>query len=230
MIDLDHIATLSREELLELPVETLRFLEWQARWQATARPEQLPPKGDWLEWGVQAGRGWGKALCFQTLIPTPGMTIRLKDVKVGDRLLDEKRMPCTVTAIFEPEITEAYRVTFSSGEHFDACTDHQWVTFDSETAENLKPRRFPKHWADCKSGAKIRTTKELFDTQDIGHIIPCTWPNDSRIEDNHRIARIERIDPKPMRCLTVDSPNSMFLIGDTYTAFRTSDPERIELH
>jgi len=60
MIDLDHIATLSREELLELPVETLRFLEWQARWQATARPEQLPPENDWLEWGVMAGRGAGK--------------------------------------------------------------------------------------------------------------------------------------------------------------------------
>ena len=58
--DLDEIAALPPEELMALPVETLRFLEWQARWRATARPEQLPPEGDWLEWGLQAGRGFGK--------------------------------------------------------------------------------------------------------------------------------------------------------------------------
>lgn len=29
-------------------------------WHTLARPEQLPPSGDWLVWYVQAGRGWGK--------------------------------------------------------------------------------------------------------------------------------------------------------------------------
>lgn len=36
------------------------FLAWQARWLATARPEQVPPEGDWTECGVLAGRGFGK--------------------------------------------------------------------------------------------------------------------------------------------------------------------------
>lgn len=30
-------------------------------WLATARPEQLPPPGDWLTWLILAGRGWGKS-------------------------------------------------------------------------------------------------------------------------------------------------------------------------
>lgn len=30
-------------------------------WQATARPDQLPPAGDWLTWLILAGRGWGKS-------------------------------------------------------------------------------------------------------------------------------------------------------------------------
>ena len=30
-------------------------------WASWARPEQLPPPGDWLTWLVQAGRGWGKS-------------------------------------------------------------------------------------------------------------------------------------------------------------------------
>lgn len=30
------------------------------RWRHLARPEQLPPPGDWLYWLVTSGRGWGK--------------------------------------------------------------------------------------------------------------------------------------------------------------------------
>lgn len=30
-------------------------------WLATARPEQLPPPGEWLTWLILAGRGWGKS-------------------------------------------------------------------------------------------------------------------------------------------------------------------------
>jgi phage terminase large subunit-like protein len=30
-------------------------------WLGTARPEQIPPPGDWLTWLILAGRGWGKS-------------------------------------------------------------------------------------------------------------------------------------------------------------------------
>jgi phage terminase large subunit-like protein len=29
-------------------------------WSSIARPEQLPPPGDWRTWLILAGRGWGK--------------------------------------------------------------------------------------------------------------------------------------------------------------------------
>lgn len=45
---------------MALPKEDLLFLDWQARWHATARPDQIPPETDWTEMGIQAGRGWGK--------------------------------------------------------------------------------------------------------------------------------------------------------------------------
>src|SRR5580704_12694841 len=32
-------------------------------WRAKARPEQLPPPGDWNGWVVCAGRGFGKTRC-----------------------------------------------------------------------------------------------------------------------------------------------------------------------
>jgi predicted phage terminase large subunit-like protein len=33
----------------------------ESDWAAIARPEQLPPPGDWLIWLILAGRGWGKS-------------------------------------------------------------------------------------------------------------------------------------------------------------------------
>ena len=36
------------------------YIGWQARWYSTARPEQIPPDGDWTEMGYLAGRGYGK--------------------------------------------------------------------------------------------------------------------------------------------------------------------------
>src|SRR5580765_7044691 len=35
----------------------------RARWLASARPAQLPPDGDWTNWLVLAGRGFGKTRC-----------------------------------------------------------------------------------------------------------------------------------------------------------------------
>jgi phage terminase large subunit-like protein len=32
----------------------------ESAWQREARPEQLPPDGDWFVWMIMAGRGWGK--------------------------------------------------------------------------------------------------------------------------------------------------------------------------
>lgn len=34
--------------------------EWLKEWPRFARKKQLPPKGDWFYWLIQAGRGWGK--------------------------------------------------------------------------------------------------------------------------------------------------------------------------
>jgi phage terminase large subunit-like protein len=37
----------------------LGVVQWE-KWRLTARPEQLPPSGDWRVWYMQAGRGAGK--------------------------------------------------------------------------------------------------------------------------------------------------------------------------
>ncbi len=45
-----------------LSVEQVAAIKWQIEWAATAREKQEPPEGDWTEWGLLAGRGFGKTL------------------------------------------------------------------------------------------------------------------------------------------------------------------------
>lgn len=54
------MSALTKEEaaarLAELPVE----IQGRIRWRLLARPNQLPPEGDWYLWLLVAGRGFGK--------------------------------------------------------------------------------------------------------------------------------------------------------------------------
>ncbi len=53
-------AEARREFLGMLPIESLREI-LRDEWWWTARPEQVPPPGNWLIYLVLSGRGWGKS-------------------------------------------------------------------------------------------------------------------------------------------------------------------------
>ena len=65
-----HLVDLSvLEQLAQMPVKKRRVvlgglgkgeLEQLLAWPARARPQQLPPEGDWFGWLIMAGRAWGK--------------------------------------------------------------------------------------------------------------------------------------------------------------------------
>lgn len=127
----------------------------------------MPPDGKWRHWLIMAGRGWGKCLGVDILVPVlqttamlPGDTRvpgpgwkRLGDITIGDQVFDESGRPCRVTGIYEPPITKAYRLTFSDGVTIDTCADHQWVTWThAERKAYLRSQherdvtRFPEEW------------------------------------------------------------------------------------
>ncbi|KQM21401.1 DNA-packaging protein [Novosphingobium sp. Leaf2] len=61
----EHLATLEALPLAERRAELLKFNDKEqdellTHWKIWARPEQLPPPGDWRTWLVMAGRGFGK--------------------------------------------------------------------------------------------------------------------------------------------------------------------------
>lgn len=279
------------EELLSvLDEDEIRGL--LTSWDFWARPSQKEPEGDWKEWLLCTGRGFGKALALDTPIPTPTGWTSMGAVRVGDTVFDEAGQPCSVTATFDvPEPERAYRVSFSDGSHIDACGDHQWATLPTGSRGALG-------WATT---ARVQTTSALHATQADGHVIPATAPldlpaadlpgdpydlgrslaldairetlrgsidqrraalagvldrvgftdpltgfrsidsDDTRLlvtvtelvrtlgytpvpgarwtpQTRERVIRaVTPIDPEPMRCITVDSPNSLFLAGAAMT-------------
>ncbi|MFT3967715.1 MAG: ATP-binding protein, partial [Sphingobium sp.] len=60
--DLERAALLTEEEtrLLLAAIGREGMEGLLTRWELRARPEQLPPPGDWTIWLVMAGRGLGK--------------------------------------------------------------------------------------------------------------------------------------------------------------------------
>jgi len=140
------------------------------------RPEQRVPRTAIESFGILAGRGWGKALALDTLIPTPEGWTLLCNIQVGDQVFDERGRICRVTNVFDSRPAKCYRLTFSDGIHIDACANHQWVTFTHYERKwfNRRGAALPEYWA-----AKTPlTTQAVVDTisygarRDANHCIP----------------------------------------------------------
>lgn len=119
-------------------------------WRAKARPEQLPPPGDWLGWLILAGRGFGKTRAgagwVHELVETRQAgriaLVAATAADARDTLVEGvsgllNTAPPWLRPIYEPS---KRRVTWPNGA--------QATTFSSEEADRL---RGPEHdclWAD----------------------------------------------------------------------------------
>src|SRR5574343_633659 len=155
-------------------------------------------------------------LNVDTLIPTIDGWKVLSDIVAGDRILDEQGNPCSVVEAHPfilPKV--AYRLTFDDGSQIEAGDEHLWLTFSTE--ERLMN-------AGCN---RVRSTQEIVDTlfTMAGEPNHAIWLCDTlnspfvclprRSERWINIIGCERIEPMMMRCLTVDSPSHLYLVGKT---------------
>ncbi len=169
----DNVAGLPRLS----PAEA-RILD--ASWEFTARPGQRWTPGREFITDFEAGRGFGKALSLATPLPTPTGWITMGDASVGTTLMDEQGKPCTVTAVFEVDAAEAWRLHFSDSSHVDACGDHQWVTMNCLERKRLNRQglQISSLWAHTPT----RTTREVVATLthgprgDTNHCVPVSGP------------------------------------------------------
>ena len=74
--------------------------------------------------------GGGKALDPNTKVLTPTGSTLIKDIKVGDKVLNPDGGSCKVTGVFPNQNSYMYKVTFEDDTTIIACKDHQWVVFD----------------------------------------------------------------------------------------------------
>ena len=76
---------------------------------------------------IEVPKKQGKLLSLATPIPTPVGFTTMGQIAVGDKVFDERGMPCRVVAKSEIDYAEqAYRITFKDGEVIEAGENHQW--------------------------------------------------------------------------------------------------------
>lgn len=112
------LASLDEEarnkELSKLSSKELAALKWH--WPFWARPNQLPPDGDWITWLLLAGRGFGKTRCGAEWVrakaqENPGCRIAL----VGETAADCRKVMVDgesgILAISPPDFMPTYYPT-----------------------------------------------------------------------------------------------------------------------
>lgn len=83
--------------------------------------------------------GSGKALHWETKIPTPsGMKI-VREIKVGDFILDEFGNPTKVLSKYCPHDPESYEITFNNRQKVKVSAGHLWTVIDCEDNELTLP-------------------------------------------------------------------------------------------
>jgi len=171
----------SAEDLAEFSKDELTALIYS--WDLWARSSQLPPdhpnssnhppnepNPDWDYWIALAGRGFGKALALDTLIPTPSGLTPLANIQTGDLVYAPDGTATRVLMAHPPLLNRpCYRLTFDNGQSVVADEEHLWATIPREQ------RRRPK-----ERYKGIYTTAEIRDSVRVGstanHFIPSTLP------------------------------------------------------
>src|SRR5882672_1307790 len=140
MLDLANLAgSLNNGSIKALLDEANQNLKYD--WSKNARPNQLPPSGNYRFLVIMAGRGFGKALSLDTPIPTVSGWKTMGEIQVGDRIFDESGNPCNVTFATETMFDRpCFDVVFDGGEVIKADTDHRWLTW-THAARKANSRR-----------------------------------------------------------------------------------------
>lgn len=147
-----------------------------------------------------SSRQSGKALALDTPINTPSGWTTMGDLKDGDWVYGINGTPCKVVKAHDTLYGRVcYEVEFDNGEKIVADEDHLWFT------------KTPKD-----SKGSVRTTKQILES-DTEHRIPAVTKNEifQPTSKWHYIKHIKQVNSVPVRCITVDSTDSLYLCGKT---------------
>jgi ADP-ribosylglycohydrolase len=141
-------------------------------------PDDLAAR--YVDWMVSGrARGWGRMLDLETELPTPNGFIKLKDLKEGAQLFDDKGNICNVIQLHPINMQpDSYQITFDDGTIVNACADHLWLTWDKKARSNKQRNR------KINNLPLIRSTKEIINTLKVSY----------KKETNHSIQNTKPIN------------------------------------
>ena len=150
-----------------------------------------------------ASRQIGKALALDTPVRTPNGWTTMEELKDGDMVYGLNGKPCNVVKAHDVLYNrKCYEIEFDNGEKIVADADHRWFTISENEFQG-----------------SIKTTSELKQSN-LKHKIPKCQNRELNPEQKKydHILNIKEIDSVPVRCITVDSEDHLFLCGKTHIA------------
>lgn len=177
--------------------------------------------------GFGGAAGGGKALDLDTPLPTPAGWTTMGAVRVGDELLDERGMPCRVTAVSEVfSDHDCYLLAFDDGTEIVADADHRWpisLLADGRpdltllTSRQVNALFLSRPFPGRHPLVPIAAPPSL-----VPHGLRADRPDAPR---HHAVVGIVPVRPRPVKCVSVDSPSRLYLAGPGKVATHNSDLE-----
>lgn len=146
---------------------------------------------------VVGGTGSGKALALKTPVPTPDGWTTMGELQVGDWVFDENGEQTEVVGAYDILFNrDVYEVEFVDGTTILADGEHLWPTI---------PRL---------AGGKTCVTTAHF----VVGAVPLDAYDGRSCRPNgdaytHKIVAITPVESVPVRCIKVENPKSLFLVG-----------------
>lgn len=202
------MKTPTREQLMSLSKEDLLFLQWQMKWKREARSNQLPPKDHWTEWGLQAGRGFGKTRVGAEWIAEAAY----RDPEALPRIviaptLNDVRFTCFeghsgILSVMPPELVKDYNKTNLQITLINGATIRG---FSAEEPERLRGPQGASAW--CDELAAWTKDEETWDMMKFG----------LRLGPNPQVVWTSTPKPKTLvRKLTEPKAGRVITRGSTY--------------
>jgi hypothetical protein len=162
-----------------------------------------------------ASRQCGKALDVDTPIKTPQGWTTMGALKTGDQVYGLNGMPCNILKAHDVLYDrDCYEIEFDNGEKIVADSEHNWFTQN-------------RHEIKKGISGSVKTTLQIIQDgvsygEEPNHRIPTCLQGlqgDDQ-DDTHKkrnkwnyIKKINKVSSRPVRCITVDSEDSLYLCG-----------------
>lgn len=136
-----------------------------------------------------------EALALDTPVPTPSGWTTMGRLEEGSIIIGSGGKPVRVVQAFPvQEGRTCYRVTFSDGTSIVASDGHLWAASGVQTGDET---------------TEILTTEQLVPRS--GRVaVPCL----STLPGWDVVGRVEPVESVPVRCISVDAPDHLFVAGD----------------